>query len=111
VGFQYSGETGQFDHPLGLIVLSQDGEVIRYIMGTDFLPLDLTISLMEAQKGTIQPTIARILTFCFAYDPVNRRYAFNILLVSAVVIMATVGAFAIYLVFSSRRRRQTGGSR
>jgi protein SCO1 len=110
VGFQFSGEAGNYNHPLGLIILSGDGEVVRYILGADFLPLDFTISLMEAQTGTIQPTIARIINFCFAYDPKNRRYAFDILKVSAVVTVAIVGSFAIYLVLSGRKRRQKGGS-
>src|SRR5208337_387357 len=35
------------------------GAGIRYMTGTDFLPVDLKISLMEASTGTVRPTIAK----------------------------------------------------
>jgi len=50
-------------------VLSPQGKVVRYIMGTDYLPMDISMSLMEASNGTVQPTIARVLRACFSYDP------------------------------------------
>ena len=108
VGFRYIVQDGEFTHPLGLIVLSPKGKIMRYIMGTDFLPLDITMSLMEASTGTIQPTLVRVLRFCFAYDPQSHRYVFNLLQVSAVAISITIGIFVLYLVLSGRKRRQKG---
>jgi protein SCO1/2 len=104
VGFHYVKKDDDYDHPLGLIILSPQGKVVRYILGSDFLPMDLTMSLMEAKVGTVQPTIARVLRFCFSVDPASHRFVFNILRVSSVVIFSIVGSFIVFLIVIGRRR-------
>jgi protein SCO1 len=104
VGFRYIKKGDDYDHPLGLVVLSPRGKVMRYILGTDYLPMDLSMSLMEAENGVVQPTIARVLRACFSYDPKGRRYVFNILQVSATVIFTLLGIFIVYLIVSGRKR-------
>lgn len=110
VGFHFVKKGDDFDHPIGLIILSPQGKVVRYIIGTDFLPVDLTMSLMEASSGTIMPTIARVLRFCFSYNPKSHQFVFNTLRVSAIVIFTLVGIFVIYLIISGNKRRLKGGS-
>jgi protein SCO1 len=105
VGFRYVKKGDEFDHPLGLIILSPQGKVVRYIMGTDFLPMDITMSLLEASNGTVQPTIARVLRACFSYDPKSHRFVFKILQVSATVIFTLLGIFIAYLVISGMKRK------
>jgi protein SCO1/2 len=105
VGFRFVKRGDDFDHPLCLIILSPQGKVTRYILGTDYLPIDITMSLMEASEGAVQPTIARVLRACFSYDPKSHRFVFNILRVSATAIFALIGAFILYLVISGRQRR------
>ncbi len=107
-GFRFTKRGNDFDHPLCLIVLSPQGKVTRYIIGTDFLPADITISLMEANKGTLQPTIARILRSCFSYDPKGRRLVFKTLQVSAAVILSLLGMFTFFLIVKARTRRNKG---
>jgi protein SCO1 len=111
VGFRYVRKGGDFDHPIGLIILSPDGKVVRYLMGTDFLPVDLTMSLMQASGGIIRPTISRVLRYCFSIDPRSHRFVFNILRVSATVIFTLLGAFILYLVISTNKRRRKAGQR
>jgi protein SCO1 len=104
VGFRYVKKGNEFDHPLGLIVLSPKGKVVRYILGTDYLPMDISMSLMEASNGTVQPTIARVLRACFSFDPKSHRFVFNILQVSATVIFSLLGIFIVFLVVLGRKR-------
>lgn len=106
VGFRFVKKDGDYDHPMCLIILSPDGKVMRYINGTDFLPMDLAISLMEASRGTIQPSIARVLRYCFSYDPKSHAFVFNILRVSATIIFSLLGLFIGYLIISTRKRRR-----
>jgi protein SCO1/2 len=103
VGYHFVKKGDEFDHPLGLVILSPKGKVVRYITGTDYLPVDIGMSLMEAANGLAQPTIARVLRACFSYDPKSHRFVFNILKVSATVILTLLGAFVLFLVFSRRR--------
>jgi protein SCO1 len=107
-GFRFTKRGDDYDHPLCLMVLSPQGKVTRYIIGTDFLSADIIISLMEANKGTIQPTIARILRSCFSYDPKGRRLVFKTLQVSATVILSLLGIFIFFLVFKAQTRRKKG---
>lgn len=104
VGFRFVNKGNEFDHPLGIIILSPQGKVTRYILGTDYLPMDITMSLMEASSGTVQPTIARVLRACFSYDPKSHRFVFNILQVSATVIFTLLAIFIMYLIVSGKKR-------
>jgi protein SCO1/2 len=108
VGFHYVRNGADFDHPLGLVILSPKGTIVRYITGTDFLPVDLKMSIMEASTGTIGPTIAKVLRFCFSYDPQNRNFVFNTLKVTGIVTVILASGLVLYLVLASRKRRATG---
>jgi protein SCO1 len=108
VGFHFVKKGDEFDHPLCIIILSPRGKVVRYILGTDYLPVDLAMSLMEASSGSVQPTIARVLRACFSYDPASHRLVFNVLRVSATVIIALLAIFITYLIVSGKKRKAKG---
>jgi protein SCO1 len=106
VGFRFA-RTGQYyDHPVGIIILSPTGKIVRYMNGADFLPADLKLSLLEASKGKIGPTIARFIRICFSYDPGSRKLVFNTLKVVATITLTVAGAFVAYLVVAGRRKRK-----
>jgi protein SCO1/2 len=113
VGYRFVKNGNEYDHPIGLIILSPEGKVVRYIMGTDYLPIDITMSLMEASTGTIKPTISRVLRFCLSYDPKSHIYVFNILRISAIVISTLPIIFIAFLIVSGikRQKRISGGSK
>jgi protein SCO1 len=105
VGFHFVKNGDDFDHPLGLVILSPKGKIVRYMTGTDFLPVDLKMSLMEASTGTVGPTIAKVLRFCFSYNPQSHRFVFNTLKVTAIVTLLLASGLVLFLVLSGRRRR------
>jgi protein SCO1 len=109
VGFRFRRNGDDFDHPLAVVILSPQGKVVRYMTGTDFLPADMRLALLEAQAGTVGPTIARVLRFCFSVDPRNHTLVFNTLKVVAVVTLTVAAALVLYLVLAGRRRRTTAG--
>ncbi len=109
VGVRFRREGQEFDHPLALIVLSPEGRVTRYLLGEEFLPLDLHLSILEAAKGTVGPTVARVMRFCLRYDQANRRFVFNTLKVSAMVILSLVAALVLFLVLGGGKRRAREG--
>jgi protein SCO1/2 len=87
VGFNYQKVNDQYVHPTGLIALGSDGKIIRYLRGIDFLPFDIKITMVEAAKGKIGPSINRLLAVCYSYDTKGNGYVFNVTRVSAVVIL------------------------
>ena len=100
VGFNYEKINDQYVHPTGLIALAADGKIVRYLRGIDFLPFDIKITLVEAAKGKIGPSINRLLAVCYGYDSKGNQFVFNVTRVSAVVILFIVILIFLVLAFS-----------
>ena len=100
VGFKYSYINNQFIHPTGLIALSSDGKITRYLRGIEFLPFDVKITMVEAANGKIGPSINRLLAICYSYDDKGNQFVFNVTRVSGIVIFFIVFLIFIYLAFS-----------
>jgi protein SCO1/2 len=108
VGFRYAyvAETGQYAHPSGLVFLTPEGMVSRYLFGVEFAPRDVALALAEARQGAVSSPIERLLLYCFQYDPSAGGYG---LLVMRVVRIAGVLTIATLLcsVFWMLRREHT----
>jgi protein SCO1/2 len=100
VGFNYQKINNQYVHPTGLIALGSDGKIIRYLRGIEFLPFDIKITMVEAAKGKIGPSINRLLAVCYSYDTKGNQFVFNVTRVSAIVITFIMVLIFIVLVFS-----------
>ncbi len=104
IGFRFKREGKTFQHPVIMVILSPDGKITRYLHGTDVLPFDLKMALLEASEGRIGTTISKVLRFCFSYDPKGRKYVFNTLKVTGVVTIAFALSFILFLVLKGKRR-------
>ena len=102
-GFQRKGR--DFIHPSGSFVISGNGMIVRYLYGTTFLAKDLSLALIEARNGTSGATIRKIVDYCFIFDPEQKTYAFNLLRVSATLVIICTGGFLAYLIRSGRRKK------
>lgn len=100
VGFSYQKVNDQFVHPTGLIALAADGKIVRYLRGIDFLPFDIKITLIEAAKGKIGPSINRLLKVCYGYDSKGNQFVFNVTRVSAIIILFIVVVTFLILALS-----------
>ena len=109
VGFQFQRVDKDFQHPVALIILSQEGKIIRYLYGTDILPFDLKMALLEASEGRVGPTISKALRFCFSYDPKGRRYVFNTLKITGIATLTFALLFSLFLMFKGKRPRDPRG--
>jgi protein SCO1/2 len=105
VGYKFSQAGNDFIHPSCIIILSPEGKITRYLYGTVFLPFDVKMAVIEAQKGISRPTINRILDYCFNYDPSGRRYALAVTKISAtIIIFIALAFFTTLLVRTSRKK-------
>jgi protein SCO1/2 len=105
VGFHFRRTGDMFQHPASLIILSPKGKIVRYHYGVDYLPFELKMSLLEASEGRVGSTARRLLLFCFSYDPESRKYVFNVMKVSGVVVLFFLTAFVGFLVATGRKRK------
>lgn len=106
IGYRFVRQEGGFDHPVCLIFLSPKGKITRYLYGSDFLPVEVKLDLLEAQAGTASPTVARLLRFCFKVEPKSHRLVFDMLKVVGTVSIGMTAILALVLILSGRRRRK-----
>ncbi len=92
IGFHYRYDAAHqiFIHASGVMVLTPDGHLARYLYGVDYEPKDLKLSLIEASNGRIGSPVDQILLYCYHYDPTTGKYG-------AVVINLLRGAAALML--------------
>lgn len=106
VGFNYKYINNQFVHPTGLIALSSDGKITRYLRGIEFLPFEIKITMVEAANGKIGPSINRVLAICYSYDEKGNQFVFNVTRVSAIVIIFVAVMFFLVLVLTRKKNKK-----
>jgi len=109
IGFSYKRAGKEYTHPGGLVILAPDRKIVRYLYGLQFLPFDFQMGVYEAARGNVVPTTARLLNFCFSYDPEGRTYVFNLARVVGIVMLTSVAFFLAFLIIITRRKRGQGG--
>ena len=110
VGFYYKKEGDVFIHSATLIFIATDGKVCRYLYPNytrreefSILPFDFKMAVIEASEGTATPTIARVIKFCFKYDPEGKTYVFNILKIFGGGILLFTIILVVYLSVKPRK--------
>lgn len=106
LGYGFQRQRGEFAHPVVSIVVAGDGMIVRYLYGVSILSKDLALALVEARSGITGSSIRKLMDYCFSYDPAGRTYVFNLLKVSATVVILCTGGFLAFLLLSGRKRRQ-----
>ena len=107
-GFRYVWDdaTKQFAHPTGVMVLTPDGRLARYLFGIEYGPRDLRFALVEASAGKVGSPVDALLLYCYHYDPMTGRYGLAIMravrLAGAVTVLA-LGTFIFIMVRRERR--------
>lgn len=76
VGFHYAydPELDEFAHPSGLVMLTPNGRIARYIFGIDYPPRDVRLALVEAADNQIGSPVDQLLLLCYHYDPQTGQY-------------------------------------
>jgi protein SCO1/2 len=106
-GFYFQRSGNDWIHAATLIMLSPQGKITRYLYGINHLPFDVKMAVIEASEGKATPTIAKVLRFCYSYDPEGHRYAFNFMRISFIVIIGFVAVF-VYIFLLRPRRKNPG---
>ena len=107
-GFRYvwDAETKQFAHPTGVIVLTPDGRLSRYLFGIEYGPRDLRYALVEASAGGVGNAVDTLLLYCYHYDPMTGRYGFVVMRAVRIAGAATVLALASFIIVMVRKEKR-----
>ena len=107
-GFRYAwdADTRQFAHPSGIIVLTPDGRLARYLFGIEYGPRDLRFAIVEASSGRVGTPVDALLLYCYHYDPMTGRYGLVIMRVIRLAGATTVLALVAFILVMIRRERR-----
>jgi protein SCO1 len=105
-GYRFQRSGRDFKHPVACFVTTGDGMIVRYLYGTSFLAKDLTLALVEAREGRVGNTIRKVVDYCFSFDPASKSYEFNLLRVSATVVILCCGGFFAFLVLTGKKGKR-----
>jgi protein SCO1/2 len=108
-GFRYvwDAETKQFAHPTGVIVLTPDGRLAKYMFGIEYGPRDLRFAIVEASNGRVGNAVDALLLYCYHYDPMTGRYGLVVLRMMRIAGAATVLALAAFIAIMLRREKRS----
>jgi protein SCO1/2 len=109
-GFRYvwDKDTNQFAHPTGIMVVTPDGRLARYMFGIEYGPRDLRLSLVEASQGRIGSVVDTLLLYCYHYDPMTGRYGLVVQRTLRIAGAGTVLLIVSFIVVMIRREKSTG---
>ena len=104
-GFYYKKYGEEYRHPGGLITISPKGKISRYIFGSQFNQFDVKMALLDAEAGKTNPTVAKMLQFCFSYDPEGRGYSLNITRIVGTFMLLCVFGFLVFLIRKRKNKK------
>jgi protein SCO1/2 len=107
VGFKavYNVERQQYAHAAGMMVLTPQGRIARYLYGIDVPTRDLRLALVEAAAGRIGSPVDRLLLFCYQYDPATGKYTMAVMRTLRFAGLATLLGLGGLMVVMFRRER------
>src|ERR1041385_5386744 len=68
--FAYDPQTNEFAHPSGIIVLTPEGKISRYLFGANFSASELREAILVAGKNESGSLIQRLALICYHYNPI-----------------------------------------
>jgi protein SCO1/2 len=103
VGFRYRWDPASktFIHASGVMVLTPEGRISRYLYGVQYAPKDLKLALVESSHNRIGSPADQILLFCYHYDPKSGKYTaavLNLLRIAGILTLV-IGGGALFLLW------------
>lgn len=92
VGFKYAYDPkiDEYVHPSGIMIVTPQGRVARYLYGIEYPATDLRLGLVEASQNKIGSPVDQLLLTCYHYDPVSGEYTLAIMNIIRIVGVSTV---------------------
>ena len=101
--YVYDAKKDEYAHAAGILLLTPEGRVSRYLYGVEFSPRDLRLGLVEAAANTIGSPVDQLLLYCYHYDPLTGKYGLIIMNVIRVAGFATVLMLGSFMLVMFRR--------
>lgn len=111
-GYAYDPQTKEYAHPSGVVVLTPEGKISRYVFGVTFNSTELRDALAAARQGKSGSVFSQIFLLCYHYNPITGKYGgliLSILRIASVGFVALIGCWVFFMArHSSKEAGQTG---
>ncbi len=109
-GFAWVPEANEYSHQAVIVLLDPNGKISRYLYGTTYNPQTLRLSVVNASKGSLQPSWGdAFVYYCFAYDPTTGKYtatARTVMMIGGGVTAVTLACVLGFLFLAERKGRR-----
>jgi protein SCO1/2 len=107
IGFHYvyDAEKEQYAHPAGVVILTPQGRISRYLYGIDYEPRDVRLGLVQAGENRIGSPVDKLLLLCYQYDAAAGQYTLAIMNVLRLAGLGTTLVLGLSLLYLYRRGR------
>jgi protein SCO1 len=109
-GYRYLPERDEYAHAAGMMVVSPNGKLTRYLYGVMYEPDTVRMALLEAGEGKIGSALDRVVMYCFHYNPEEGKYTVAAMNMMRLVGLLTVAALGSLIVVLWRRERRRVGA-
>jgi len=106
-GYKYDAMDNQYSHGSGLLILTPEGKISRFLPGLIYPVLDTRLALVEAGEGKIGNLTDKLALLCYSYDPETGKYGLlvtRIILVACLLTIAAVAWMILSLLKIDRKR-------
>ncbi|MBI3896414.1 MAG: SCO family protein [Acidobacteria bacterium] len=104
--YAYDPKTKLFAHASGVLILTPEGRISRFLSGFEYAPRDLRLALVEASEDEIGTLADRLLLFCYQYDPATGKYGAAVMRLVRWGGVLTILGLVISIALFRRRERQ-----
>jgi len=114
-GFYFKRVGKDFVHSGGFVFITKEGKICRYLYPDynskrqfNIMPFDLKMAVLETSQGQEVKTMAKLIKFCFSYDPKGRTYVFNITRIMGVFTLVLLAIFITFVVVKPKKAKTAG---
>lgn len=112
-GFKYDAMDDQYAHGSGLLILTADGRISRFLPGMMYPLIDTRLALVEASEGKVGTLSDKLALLCYNYDPLTGKYGLlinRIIMVACLLTVAAVTWMILSLIRVEKKRNKTTDS-
>jgi protein SCO1/2 len=109
--YAYDPETGEYIHASGIMLVTPEGKLSRYLYGVEFAPRDLKLGLLESGQEKIGTPVDAVMLFCFQYNPLTGKYSLAVYRLVRIAGLLSVVCIVSFIVVMVRKERFAFGAK
>lgn len=104
--YTYDPEVKQYAHPSGLIIVTPQGKITKYLAGVTYSPDKVFSALQDASKERIGDQVKDLFLLCFSHNPSRGKYGGVIMIAARTLGVSTCVGLTCLIVVLARREQK-----